>query len=102
MTILSSRPDTFEPSDDEMLEAINPAINILGWLAIKTMFQDGTKNSSREGQTIIEEIVSCFTFVDFAVRPVPGTPGALLYEVAVRPFALPKYATFRVTFRVKL
>lgn len=101
MPILSSRPDAFEPSDEDLLDAIKPTINLINWIAVRSLFPDGSRDSVQEGQAIIQEVVSCFMFPDFAVRAVPSTPATIMYEVAIRPYEIEKYVTFRATLRVK-
>lgn len=102
MTILSSRPSAeFEYTDDDLLDAIAPTVNLLNWLSSKTVFNDSDLYTVGEGKKIIEELIGCFEFPDYLVTPVPGTLSSLTYEIAVRPFDFPKYVTFRASFRVK-
>lgn len=104
MPTLSSRPDFDQDySDEELLAIIKPAINVLDWLAAKTALPDNTSQSVREGQHVIEELLSCFDFDDYHVAPGVSPLGFFLYDVAVRPYSTPndRYVTFRITLRVK-
>jgi hypothetical protein len=104
MPTLSSRPDLEQDySDEELLAVIKPVINLLDWLAAKTALPDNSTASLREGQHVIEEIISCFEFDDFTVVPGVAPLGFFLYDVAIKPYSSPfdRYVTFRITLRVK-
>lgn len=99
MPILSSRPSD-EPSDDDIITAALPAVNIVTWLCDVKFFRDDNPGTIITGREFLEDALNCLMLVEYSVVALPGTARFLVYEVVVKPRPGPAYVSFKAQFRI--
>jgi hypothetical protein len=102
MPTLSSRPNTPQVTTQQMvLEAAQPSINLVSWLGRTLKFKNDHPTTIRAAANVIEEALECMVLVDYAVAPAPGPATHLVYEVAVQPLHVSALAYFKVSFLIQ-
>lgn len=102
MASLSSRqPVPTGPTQQEVLDAAKPAVNLIHWIASMIQFPDDSPRAVRAAAQTVEDALECLLLPDYAVMPIPGFMGTLHYNVAVKPIAGGPFVGFQIVFRIQ-
>lgn len=103
MPTLSSRPNaptSSTPTQQDVIDAAQPSINILMWLTNKIKFSDDRPATIAAAVDVIEEALDCMAIYDYAVLPIPSAARFLAFDVAVKPLDVGAFVFFQVRFHV--
>jgi hypothetical protein len=102
MTVLSSRPVVSATiTEQQVLDAARPAINLVHWIASMIRFPDDSPTAVRAAAQTVEDALECLLLPDYAVIPTPGFMGQLHYDVAVKPIEGAQFVAFQVRFDIQ-
>lgn len=101
MAVLSSRPASAAPTQQEVLDAARPAVNLVIWLSGMIRYPDDSLAAIRAGAQTVEDALECLMLPEIAVIPIMGTMTTLVYSVAVRPLADGPFVGFHATFKIQ-
>jgi hypothetical protein len=102
MPILSSRPTTpaAQLSNDDVVRAAQPTINILYLLSDLVKLPDDSMMSLMRSRSLMQDALDAMVLEDYSIVPLPGTARIVLFEVSIQPLKDPSIVTFRVAFDV--
>ncbi len=102
MPTLSSRPlvPSTKITQQDVMEAAQPSINIVSWLARTMKFQDDHPRTVRAAQGVIEEALDCMVLRDYAVLALPSIARHLAFEIALQPLSVHVVVYFNVQFDI--
>jgi hypothetical protein len=102
MAVLSSRPaPSTVPTQQEVLDAARPAVNLVIWLSGMIRYPDDSIAAVRGGLQTIEDALECLMLPEVAVMALPGTMNTLVYNVAVRPLPNGPFVGWHASFKIQ-